>query len=555
MSNRSQNSVVAPTRPVIDRSFAAGPGILQNVQNGWTLALAALVVCWIFFFLELSDEWHVNPQYGYGYVVPFIGAVLIWRRFRKRPAPSPSKSVLPGFIAAALLFFLLPLDLILEANPEWRLLYWAHGVLVLALSFCFLYRAGGWSRVKYFAPPLVFMLIAVPWPMQMEQSVIQSLMRFVAGLTVSVIGFFGIPAVQHGNLIEVATGVVGIDEACSGVRSLQSALMLSLFLGELYLFPPGRRIGLLVASLVTVLIANVVRTSFLTWTAATHGLQQMQTVHDFAGQLVMIIVLLTLFGMAYWMGRKQVDSSNEPVRHVSLTQSMPRWVAVSVFVWMGVAWALTQAWYRSHETDLTFSPHWSVAWPTQAPDFKKTAIPQESLAILRCSHSQSAAWQDASENQWSAFFLRWNAGKNSAQLAFSHRPDICFPASGAELVGNNGYISVDAGGFDLPFRYLTFQNGERMLHVFYCLWSDCSSPNEESIPEDGSWRSRMQAVLAARRNLGQQVLEVVLIGPEDNSAAIAVFKRQLPQIVSRQIASSLSPPNSPGSARVFLESQ
>src|SRR5215469_6352754 len=268
MSNRSQNSVITPATPVTGQSIAAGPGILQSVQNGWTLALAALVVCWISFFLELSDEWHVNPQYGYGYVVPFIGAMLIWRRLRKRPAPSRSKSVLPGFIAAALLFFLLPLDLILEANPEWRLLYWSHGVLVLTLSFCFLYRAGGWSWVKYFAPPLAFMLIAVPWPMQLEQVVIQNLMRFVAGLTVSVVGFLGIPAVQHGNLIEVANGVVGIDEACSGVRSLQSALMLSLFLGELYLFRPGRRIGLLFASLITVLFANVIRTSFLTKTAA-----------------------------------------------------------------------------------------------------------------------------------------------------------------------------------------------------------------------------------------------------------------------------------------------
>jgi exosortase len=555
MSNRLQSSVVTPSTPAMNQSLGARPGILQNIQNGWTLALAALVVCWISFFLELSDEWSVNAQYGYGYVVPLIGPVLIWRRFRKRPAPSPSKSVLPGFIAAALLFFLLPLDLIFEANPEWRLLYWFHGVLVLALSFCFLYRAGGWSWVKFFAPPLAFMLIAVPWPMQLEQSVIQSLMRFVAGLTVTVVGLFGIPAVQHGNLIEVKNGVVGIDEACSGVRSLQSALMLSLFLGELYLFRPGRRIGLLFASLVTVLIANVIRTSFLTKTAALQGLEQMKAVHDFAGQLVMIIVLPTLFGLALWMGRKQVESRNEPVGHAPVAQIMPRWVAVSVFVWLGVAWALTQAWYRSHETNLTFSPHWSVVWPTQAPDFKRTAIPQESLAILRCSHSQSAAWQDASENQWSAFFLRWNAGKNSAQLAFGHRPDICFPASGAELVANNGYISADAGGFDLPFRYLTFQNGARLLHVFYCLWSDCSSPNEESIPEDGSWRSRMQAVLAARRNLGQQVLEVVLVGPEDNSAAIDTFKRQLPQIVSRQVSSSLSRPYSAGSTRVFLESQ
>lgn len=532
MSNHSQDSTITPASSVIQPGVASGAGIFDRHLNGWTLALAALAVCWISLFVELSGEWNINPQYGYGYIVPIIGPVLIWRRFKNRPAPSASISLLPGFIAALLLFFLLPLDLILEANPEWRLLYWLHGFLVLALSFCFLYHAGGWRWVKYFAPPLAFMLIAVPWPMQLEQLIIQSLMRFVAGLTVSVVGIFSIPAVQHGNLIEVASGVVGIDEACSGVRSLQSALMLSLFLGELYLFSSRRRIGLLGASLITVLVANLARTSYLTWMAATHGLQKMQAVHDSAGLLVMVIVLPALFSLAWWMGRKHTASQIEPASHAAVTRSMPRWVIVTALVWMGFAWALTQAWYRSHERNLTYSPHWTMAWPAQAPDFKRTALPEESLAILRCSHSQAATWKDANENQWSAFFLRWNAGKNSAQLAFGHRPDICFPASGAQLVANYGYISVNANGIDLPFRYLAFQRDERLLHVFYCLWSDCSSSSVDSTPEDG-WNSRLRAVLAGERNLGQQVLEIVLVGPEDKSHAVSVFKRQLPQLISR----------------------
>ncbi|HEX3624660.1 MAG TPA: exosortase/archaeosortase family protein [Verrucomicrobiae bacterium] len=540
MSDYPRNPAIVPATPIVKQSVASSDRISFRILDGWTLALAALVVCWISFFMELSDEWKVNPQYGYGFAVPFVGAALVWRRFQKRPAPSPSKSLFPGFVAAALLFSLLPLDLILEANPEWRLLYWFHGLLVLVLSFSFVYRAGGWTWVKYFAAPLAFMLIAVPWPMQLEQAVVQSLMRFVASLTVAVVGVFGIPAVQHGNLIEVSNGVVGINEACSGVRSLQTALMLSLFLGELYLFSRGRRLVLLGASLVTVLLANVVRTSYLTRTAAISGLKQMESVHDFAGMMVMIIVLPTLFLLAFWMARKHIEASHESTSHPSLTQTMPRWVAVSALAWILASWALTQAWYRSHETHLIYGPHWAVAWPIHAPGFKGTEVPQESLAILRCSDSQAAAWQDAGENDWRAFFLRWNPGKNSAQLAFGHRPDICFPASGAELLKNYGYIPVDANGVHLQFRYLTFQMGPRLLHVFYCLWSDCSSPDKETVPEDGSWKSRLQAVRAGRRNLGQQVLEVVLAGPDDSSKAIALLKQQLPQLISTSTGKAAS---------------
>ena len=65
-----------------------------------------------------------------------------------------------------------------------------------------------------------------------EQPVIQGLTRLNTALTVEILGLLGIPAVPQGNVIELATGSVGIDEACSGIRSLQATLMISLFLGE-----------------------------------------------------------------------------------------------------------------------------------------------------------------------------------------------------------------------------------------------------------------------------------------------------------------------------------
>src|SRR5258708_10776582 len=111
------------------------------------------------------------------------------------------------------------------------------------------------------------MLIAVPCPMGLEQSITQGLMRLTAALTVECAGWFGIPCVQHGNVIETTVGLVGIDEACSGVRSLQSALMLSLFLGEMQRFTVPRRLVLIGASLVFDFVATVARNSFFVWSA------------------------------------------------------------------------------------------------------------------------------------------------------------------------------------------------------------------------------------------------------------------------------------------------
>ena len=209
------------------------------------------------------------------------------------------------------------------------------------------------------------------------------------------------------------------------------------------------------------------------------------------------------------------------------------WVAVSVFVWIGICQMATEAWYRGHERNLVFSKRWSVAWPVQDSHFKKTAVPDESLAILRCSQSDSATWKDDGDNQWSAFFLRWNAGKNSVQLAKGHRPDICFPAAGAKLVETHDYVIANKDGLDLPFKYQTFQAGDRLLHVFYCLWSDCVSSQANSQSGNNSWTWRFQAVLKGERNLGQQVFEVVIVGPETSDAAVSLFQQQLPHLIRR----------------------
>src|SRR6266478_6737593 len=130
---------------------------------------------------------------------------------------------------------------------------------------------GGWPWLRHFAFPILFFLVAVPWPIHFEQVVVQGLMRAVAAINVSLLNIGGIPALQHGNVIEVGSGLIGIEEACSGVRSLQATLMISLFLGELYSFSVAGRFVLVIAGCVFAFICNLVRTGILVWLGAHRG--------------------------------------------------------------------------------------------------------------------------------------------------------------------------------------------------------------------------------------------------------------------------------------------
>ena len=515
----------------------------QNLTEGRTLFLIAVGVCWLLFFNVISGEWKVNAQYSYGYVVPLLGAVLFWRRWPGRPVAQPGKSPLLPWIVLGLLLLELPFSIVFEANPEWRLLYWANGFQIIGLTLALLYYLGGRAWMRYFAAPLLFVLIAVPWPMVQEQMLIQGLMRFVAGLTVIVVGLLGIPAIQHGNLIEVGAGIVGIDEACSGVRSLQSALMLSLFLGEMHRFSHSRRGLLLAASLLFVIVANVTRTSTLVYTAANYGLEKMESVHDTVGNVVMFIVLPCLIGLAYLIKPREEPASAAPPtpapapapRPNDLFPVTPRWVAITALIWLLLVQGVTEFWYRSHEAQLVPNTPWAFNWPLQDASYHQSVLPQTSLAILRCTDSQAATWTDDGGNAWSAFLLRWSPGRNSEQLAKGHRPDICFPAAGAQLAQDYGRITVQPNGVTMTFRDESFTTGSGFIHVFYCLWSDRISPGEDTskVVDDNTQAGRIRAVLAGKRNLGQEVLEIVIRGPDSNDDAVNLLKQQLPNLIKR----------------------
>src|SRR2546423_10427213 len=132
-------------------------------------------------------------------------------------------------------------------------------------------------------------------------------MRIVANLTVEVLGWFNIPALQRGNLIEVSTGVVGVDEACSGIRSFQSTLMAGLFLGELYLLRWRRRLLLLVGGVLLSFCLNVVRTLILTCHASTAGIAALEKWHDPAGMMIFLVSFGCLWAITVRLKARTAD--------------------------------------------------------------------------------------------------------------------------------------------------------------------------------------------------------------------------------------------------------
>ena len=107
--------------------------------------------------------------------------------------------------------------------------------------------------------------------------------HYVAAVTVEILAIWGFPAQLGGNIISPpTTGPVGIDEACSGIRSLQSAMMATLFIGYLSLKSFWMRSFLLGAGVAVAVLGNLIREFFLSYQGHHFGLEAIDTNHDSA---------------------------------------------------------------------------------------------------------------------------------------------------------------------------------------------------------------------------------------------------------------------------------
>jgi exosortase len=523
---------------------AERPAPAASSRTAWLLLAFVGIALWALLIQQLQLEWNLNPQYSYGLGMPLLAAYLAYRRWGTRPEPAPPAqlgSAIPWLVVLALLW--LPIRLFQEANPDWRPVSWALGFNVAALTLLGLWSIGGRPWLRHFAFPVLFMLLAVPWPTEVEKGLIQTLMRVVAAITVELLAWFGIPARPQGNLIELATGVVGINEACSGVRSFQSTLMIALFLGEMNRLNAARRLVLLASGIATAFLFNVIRTFFLTWQCAQHGTQAANAWHDPAGYVVFGASFVCLLGIAWLLKRRgnaDANAENDGSKSyspgstwVGAARPVPVMIVAALGAWLLLAEAGTLAWYRLHEARVQPQPGWTVAWPQQASGYRALPISQEVQRILRHSRGDSALWQPAPGREWQAFFFRWDPGRAAASLARNHTPDICLPASGLKLVRELAPTVVPANGVSIPFRTFLFESRGGPLHVFYCVWEDRPAGNladaSRSAGLDRTERTR--AVLEGRRNRGQQVLEIAIRGPLTPEQAQQELAAGLQQIV------------------------
>jgi len=524
-------------------------------MNFW-FPLLLFGVLWADLVRQLSYEWAAREQYAYGWFVPFFAVALLWRRWLDRPAPSSRKSPIwmTGLVVVAGLA-LLPMRVIYEINPDWPLIAWLYTLVVVGGTLYAFWLAGGFSWTKHFAFPVAFILVAVVWPWRIENALTQGLMQVVAGLTVELLGWLDVPALHRGNLIELSTGVVGVDEACSGIRSFQSSLTAALLMGEFYRLRAWPRLGLVACGLGLAFLFNVVRTLLLSWQASQHGLASLGKWHDPAGFSIAVACFLCLWLAAVlfksrWsvvsdpvvpgsplspheMAEQPISPGPLPILQpsaFSLQPSFPRRYLLAVGCWAVLCIGATEVWYRSHEIKHPGVFHWSVALPETNPTFQKVEMAPRTLKLLAFDFGVTGTWHEQNGAEWNLYFFRWRPRSVESVIhSRLHRPDVCLPAAGLRQTSDAGTVDFEAGNLKLPFRRYTYESEGRTLFVFFCQWED--GAEKQAGLRSSKQAGRLQSVLTGSGFLGQQTLEIILTGCDSLEKADAEVRERLPELI------------------------
>jgi exosortase len=507
----------------------------SSILRTW-FPIALFAVLWLDLARQLGFQWSASEQYAYGWFVPLLATGLFFRRWMSRPAPRPGgASLWMTVAAAALALSLLPIRVVYEINPDWPLPGWLAAFAVIGLSLYAVFLMGGRVWMFHFAFPICFILVAVPWPYRIEHALTHGLMKAVAALTVETLDWMNVSAERVGNLIRVSSGTVGVDEACSGIRSFQSTLMGALFMGELYLMRWPVRVLFVACGVGLAFLFNVLRTLILTWRASTAGLAGLDKWHDTAGFSIFLASFLCLWAIAGLLARSKKGGvpvpRERPNGEGGLKCVMPRGYFAATGCWMIAILVLTETWYQTHEVKEAGLFHWTVRLPETKPAFEKVELPPRTIRLLACDASAAGRWEEQDGSVWTVDFFRWKPRSVQSVIhARLHRPDVCLPAAGFEKISDSGVVWLPARGLDLPFRRYIYEAQGRRLYVFFCQWEDSAEKQAGMAASKGA--DRVRSALKGRRWLGQQTLEFNITGYESLEQAERHLRKELPGLIA-----------------------
>lgn len=439
----------------------------------------------------LWTEWRQNPDLSHGFLAPFVFVLLVGESRRLGPLRWIRATAFATTAQVALA--LAAVGLFAFAGLFAASVGWSHSLVLFLLALCFAcLLLGGLGllaaeRVRVLPfnwislTAILLWVLVAPIPSGTYYRLTLALQSWVTGGVMDVLQFFGVPARQHGNVIELARTTVGVEEACSGVRSLISCVYAGFFLAAWQVTRPRRRVGLIVLAPLLALLMNFIRSLTLTL-LANAGVNISGTWHDLTGFAILGLTTAILVAIAMQLETKAKPATTPreaapPVPAAPARGAWAFWSGVVLTVALGIFFFSNSRSTASRATSSApplaleaLLPATATGWEVRTPsDLYQFAGVLQTTHLLQRTYLRADGAKGLVD--LTVYVAYWPAGQTSVSRVASHTPDACWPGSG--WAADNGVSmhrqSPPLPGVPLaPAEYRLFRNASGYAqHVWF----------------------------------------------------------------------------------------
>jgi exosortase len=246
---------------------------------------------------RLANQWLTDIDMSHGIFVPMLIGYIVWRKRGELAAVKPS----PNLFGLALM--LLGGALLCVGPP--RLDTFASVTrmsFVISLVGAVLYLRG-FPTLRILFYPLVLMLLMIPMPGFILQSLTFPLQVIASKLAEHILEISGFSVLREGNILMLPGQTLNIAEACSGLRSIMALT----FLGQAYIYlfdsRPWMRAVIAVTVIPIAVFANSLRI-VASAIAGSHNREWGQGLyHESTGWVVFVVAFLCILGSHLLMNK------------------------------------------------------------------------------------------------------------------------------------------------------------------------------------------------------------------------------------------------------------
>ncbi len=284
------------SRALGGNSAAARPG--TPLLAAWGLVGALLLWIYAPHVFAMAKNWWSDPNYSHGFLVPIVSGWLIWRDRQNLLAQPPGANAWGLAVLAAGLAVLLVGQLAQE--------FFLRRISMLPVLWGLALTYWGWPRARRLIFPTAYLILMVPLPYVVYDSLAFPLRLLAARLAGWGLRLTGLPVLVEGNVITLPMVVMDVVDACSGIRSLISLLAVGVILAHLMLQGRWRKVLLVALVPPVAMLANALRVLVTGLLAQRYGEAMLKgATHDLVGWLVFMAGFVMLMGLTTLLGGKQ----------------------------------------------------------------------------------------------------------------------------------------------------------------------------------------------------------------------------------------------------------